>query len=178
MCCSTKKKIASALRELSADRSLSRITVQNVMDAANMKRQSFYYHFKDIYDVLHWIYRQEIIAPLSSSSLPFDQWVIYGYSLLNEDRSFYRKLFNYMPAGFSYEVNHELVSPRIAEILFETSDQEQLNEHQRFVVDFFSRALIGYITDFVNSRQPFNKDSAEEHLRCLLDTIGHPSADQ
>ena len=172
MCCSTKEKIASVLRELSADRSLKRITVQNVMDAADMKRQSFYYHFKDIHDVLLWIYRRDIVDPLSSSQLPFDQWVIYGYSLLDRDRGFYRKLLSYMQPDFPYELHQPLIKSRIAEMLFHTPQLETLNEQQCFVVDFFSRALISHLNDFVYSRRSFDADKATANIQCLLDTIG------
>ena len=48
MCCNTKLKIARALRELMCQRPLSKITVQDLMESAQMKRQSFYYHFQDI----------------------------------------------------------------------------------------------------------------------------------
>ena len=36
------------------ERPFHKITVQDLMNQANMKRQSFYYHFQDIYEVLEW----------------------------------------------------------------------------------------------------------------------------
>lgn len=37
-----------------------KITVQNITDKSKLNRQTFYYHFKDMYDLLEWIYRTEI----------------------------------------------------------------------------------------------------------------------
>ena len=54
----TKQRIAAALRQLMQERPLRKITVQDLMDRTQMKRQSFYYHFQDIRDVLAWICTQ------------------------------------------------------------------------------------------------------------------------
>ena len=55
MCYSTKKKIADCVRQLMKRKEISKITIGDIMEATGMSRQSFYYHFKDIYDVLEWI---------------------------------------------------------------------------------------------------------------------------
>ena len=49
---STRNDLADALRQLLSDRSLDKITVQNIADAANVSRKTFYYHFQDVYDLL------------------------------------------------------------------------------------------------------------------------------
>ena len=54
----------SALRQLMLERPLKKITVQDLMDRTQMKRQTFYYHFQDIYDVLVWICRRQLVEPL------------------------------------------------------------------------------------------------------------------
>ena len=69
MCCNTKQKIADAMRRQIMEKSFEKITVQNLMDATNMKRQSFYYHFQDTRDVLMWICEQELAQPLKRSNL-------------------------------------------------------------------------------------------------------------
>ena len=61
MCCNTKEKIATAVKELMRQKSIRKITVQDIMDETGMKRQSFYYHFQDIYDVIEWICFKELI---------------------------------------------------------------------------------------------------------------------
>ena len=177
MCCSTKEKIASVLRQLCTERSLQKITVQNLMDAANMKRQSFYYHFKDIQDVLLWIYEHEVLAPLSESDLPFEQWIIQFYALLDQDRAFYRKALSALQPEFPYEACNRLFCPRISALLYETTSLDTLDEHQRFVVKLFSRALFSHSNEFLNSRRPFDQEDALAHIRCLLETIGRPAAE-
>ena len=55
----TKKALASALKRLLAHKTLDKITVSDLTDQCGLNRQTFYYHFKDIYDLLEWIYRED-----------------------------------------------------------------------------------------------------------------------
>lgn len=52
MCDTTKRKIAECVKLLMRRKEISKITIQDIMNETHMSRQSFYYHFKDIYDVL------------------------------------------------------------------------------------------------------------------------------
>ncbi len=51
----TKKAIAVSLKDLMKKKSLAKITVSDIVKNCNLNRQTFYYHFKDKYDLLHWI---------------------------------------------------------------------------------------------------------------------------
>ena len=55
----TEQLIAEALKELMSNESFDRITVQELSYACGIKRQTFYYHFRDIYDLLTWIFLNE-----------------------------------------------------------------------------------------------------------------------
>ena len=55
----TKKVLAYALKSLMASRPLSKITVGDICEACDMNRKSFYYHFRDKYDLVNWIFYTE-----------------------------------------------------------------------------------------------------------------------
>ena len=55
----TEQLLADTLKELMSNESLDRITVQELSSACNIKRQTFYYHFRDIYDLLTWMFLNE-----------------------------------------------------------------------------------------------------------------------
>ena len=55
----TEQLLADTLKELMSNESFDRITVQELSSACNIKRQTFYYHFRDIYDLLTWIFLNE-----------------------------------------------------------------------------------------------------------------------
>ena len=49
----TKKQLRSALTQLLLEKDISRITVRDVADLADVNRGTFYAHYSDVYDLLH-----------------------------------------------------------------------------------------------------------------------------
>ena len=58
----TKKLFADALKKLMVTKSFAKIGVGDIAKACGMNRNSFYYHFKDKYELLNWIFFTEITS--------------------------------------------------------------------------------------------------------------------
>lgn len=56
----TKSLMAEALKKLIKDRPFSKITVQDIVAECNINRNTFYYHFENNYDLLSFVYEQEV----------------------------------------------------------------------------------------------------------------------
>ncbi|MDO5118274.1 MAG: TetR family transcriptional regulator [Eggerthellaceae bacterium] len=56
----TKKAMANALRECMQTSPIDRISIKEITDVCGLNRQTFYYHFKDIYDLIKWMYVYDI----------------------------------------------------------------------------------------------------------------------
>lgn len=56
----TKNQMAEALKKLIKDRPFSKITVQDIVAACNINRNTFYYHFENNYDLLSFTYSREV----------------------------------------------------------------------------------------------------------------------
>ena len=56
----TKKALAESLKALGAKKIFDKITVADITDYCGVNRQTFYYHFNDKYELLGWIYTQEL----------------------------------------------------------------------------------------------------------------------
>lgn len=52
----TKKALARSLKELLEHKPLNKITVTDITQQCGVNRQTFYYHFQDIYALMEWIY--------------------------------------------------------------------------------------------------------------------------
>ena len=61
----SKHALAAALKELMEKRPIDKITIQNITDRCGMRRQNFYYHFEDIYDLMRWMFQEDAIALLN-----------------------------------------------------------------------------------------------------------------
>lgn len=55
----TKKSLAVSLKKMLAQKPLEKIKVIDITEDCEVNRQTFYYHFKDIYDLLEWVYTNE-----------------------------------------------------------------------------------------------------------------------
>lgn len=51
----TKLLIAEKMSELIEKRSLDKITVKDLVEECGISRQTFYYHFQDLFDVVEWM---------------------------------------------------------------------------------------------------------------------------
>ena len=57
----TKLALASAMQRLMTEQPFERISVSDICAACGMSRKSFYYHFRDKYELVNWIYYTEFI---------------------------------------------------------------------------------------------------------------------
>ena len=62
----TKNALAASLKRLLSKKELSKITITNITEECGVNRQTFYYHFKDIYDLLEWIFTNEVIEEIDN----------------------------------------------------------------------------------------------------------------
>lgn len=58
----TKKALAASFKELMKAKAFEKIRISDICDGCDLNRKSFYYHFKDKYDLLNWIFDTEIEA--------------------------------------------------------------------------------------------------------------------
>ncbi len=59
MAIATKKLLADGLKELLKKKTLDKITVKELVATCGVNRQTFYYNFQDIYELLEWIFVEE-----------------------------------------------------------------------------------------------------------------------
>lgn len=39
-----------------AQKPFDKITIRNITELAGIRRQNFYYHFEDVYDLMRWMF--------------------------------------------------------------------------------------------------------------------------
>ena len=98
----TKQALSNALKELMEAQSFEKISVSDICEKCHMNRKSFYYHFRDKFDLANWTFDNEFVELIQKNEMDiarlpnsFDErWdsikVICDY--FYENRSFYRKL--------------------------------------------------------------------------------------
>ena len=59
MASNTKEALAAAMKKLLATKPVDKITVKDLVEECGVNRQTFYYHFDDVYDLLEWVFEQD-----------------------------------------------------------------------------------------------------------------------
>lgn len=90
----TKRALAQALKELMMTQPLDKISVSNICEQCGLNRKSFYYHFRDKYELVSWIYYTEFMETALKKQYR-DSWEFMDEicSYFYENRIFYRKCF-------------------------------------------------------------------------------------
>ena len=154
----TKQAMANTLKELLEEQPFEKIRVYDICDRCHMNRKSFYYHFRDKYDLVNWIFDTEFVAwmkthqPNDSEKVLSndDQWrsLEIACHYFYENRRFYRKVLSVQGQNSLSSHFRELLHPiqrfRIEELL----DQEEVPLMvYDFVVDGIDRAIELWILD-------------------------------
>lgn len=70
----TKQSISESLMMLLETHTIDKITVKDIVAECGVNRQTFYYHFRDIYDLLEWTLEENIQTFLAEHSILKDNW--------------------------------------------------------------------------------------------------------
>lgn len=65
----TKKRIAKSFKKLLTEQAFEKISVRQIMEDAGIRRQTFYNHFLDKYELLEWIFQTELREQIWNISL-------------------------------------------------------------------------------------------------------------
>ena len=90
----TKKAIAFALQELLHQKQLSKITVNDIAEHCNINRQTFYYHFQDINDLVEWICNESADKALKDKD-NYENWMdgfLSVFEIIQKDKIFFTNI--------------------------------------------------------------------------------------
>ncbi len=139
----TKRALATALRELMEEVPFDKIQVAHICERCDMNRKSFYYHFKDKYDLLNWIFDTEIITFIQghSGEEKLEQRVEALQDVCNyfyENRDFYRKALKIQGQNSFSEHFREYIMPLLKiRLVYLIEDSED-----DFALNFFTDAVV------------------------------------
>ena len=173
MCCETKVKIAATVRELLLTRPVSKITVQDVMQRADMTRQSFYYHFQDIYDVLEWDVRQKLHEQLTfRREQPFDAWCSEILDDMQSNQGLYRKISEALGRDKIQQLAAPYVSPQMARLLYgNDAFSRELTADEEIALDFAVRTMIDSFLSLTFSRARIDTDECVRRVQAIVNIL-------
>ena len=162
----TKRALSYAMKELMAERPMEKIKVRDIVERCNMTRQSFYYHFKDKYDLVNWIYYTEFFKDIQNS-LEIPSWDLIERicEFFYKNRIFYTNALNVRGQNsfseYFNEVMHSVFHSKLGEIY--ERDPDHL-----FYATFFADAIRVSITRWLLEGA---KKSPKEFVKLLKNAV-------
>lgn len=168
MCSDTKGRIAEAVEEMMLTKPVSKITIGSIMEQTQMKRQTFYYHYQDIYSVLEWIVECQLCVPLQyDETMDPEEWCRQALTLLRAKQPLLRQLSPALGREKLYRLTGGILRPQLARYLPEAEEQETFD----LVLDMLCYAVFCTLDSLVVSRTPLNVDACAKYLRALFSTM-------
>ena len=69
----TKRALEQSLKNLLLQKPLHKITISDIADDCGINRMTFYYHFKDIYDLVEWSCQEDAAKALAGKKT-YETW--------------------------------------------------------------------------------------------------------
>ncbi|ADH98462.1 dihydroxyacetone kinase transcriptional activator DhaS [Salisediminibacterium selenitireducens] len=146
----TKKIIAKSLKELMARQPFQKISVRDIMERAGLRRQTFYYHFQDKFELLTWIYQSETrehsidFFNYDEPERIFTHLLYYVY----DNREFYEKAIQvHEQNGFfqALSVHIESLYDRLISEWAKRDGFTLSDERREFIIRYYSKGFIGFV---------------------------------
>lgn len=147
----TKKALGNELKSLMLKKNINQISITELVNQCGLNRQTFYYHFADIYDLLQWIYQNEILLD-ENMEYTLENWCTILHTILinlKHQEKFVLATVKSLPLdkieGYVFKAFYEaLYYIFTSEIDLELSDQDKM-----LICKFYSYAFTGIVIDWI-----------------------------
>lgn len=147
----TKRVLAQSLKELMQKTPLSKISVGDITAHCGVNRNTFYYHFKDKYELVNWIYYTETLEQISGFT-DRDHWEEGLCKLclyMQENRKFYINALSVMGQNSFSEYLVDFYDNLLISCMEELPISPPPDEADvRFVARFYTYAFVGLINEW------------------------------
>ncbi|MDD3174294.1 MAG: dihydroxyacetone kinase transcriptional activator DhaS [Herbinix sp.] len=147
----TKRAIAEGIKELTKKKSFDKITVSDITEICGLNRQTFYYHFQDKYELVNWIYYNEIIS-IVTDDLTYENSIKKVLQMLTKMKTedyFYMNTLRASVKNEFEEYLFKVVSELFCDLISKIAKNTKMEEDEiRFIAEFYAFGMTGTITSW------------------------------
>ncbi len=156
----TKNALAEAMKELMQEKKFEKISVTDICEKCGMNRKSFYYHFRDKYDLVNWIFYVGFMDHINpqdyaeegnqSTGKPFllaEEALKYFYN----ERAFYKKALMIEGQNSFLDYFHDAVEPIFQYFLSDVLGGEKYSD---FFAMMICDAFVSGLVRWLESEEP------------------------
>ena len=148
----TKLALEAALKKELLTKSLDKITINELAEDCGISRMTFYYHFKDIYDLVEWACMEDAAKALANKKT-YDTWqqgFIQIFHAVRENKVFvmnvYRCVSREQVEKYLVPLTDQLIMGVIAE---RSAGMTVREEDKQFIAQVHSYSFVGLMLDWI-----------------------------
>ncbi len=151
----TKQAMHMALKKLIPTKAINKITIKDITDACGLNRQTFYYHFRDIYDLLEWSFQEEfrfLDDYLQKPDNTWEEFLTGAITYISQNKYLSQCIIDGVARDQLVLSLHNSIYERIKQIIIHiNADNPIPDQYLDFTARFYTYALSNYVFDWVRT---------------------------
>mgnify|MGYP004586680365 FL=1 len=163
----TKRALEQSLKNILLKKPLTKITVGDIAEDCGITRMTFYYHFKDIYDLVEWSCLEDAKRALDEKKTyeTWQQGLLQIFEAVQENKPFILNVYRCVHREQVEKYLQPLVDQLLLGVINEESDGLAVrDEDKRFIAQIYSYSFIGLMLDGI-------KDDMREDPRQIVNRL-------
>ena len=167
----TKRALEASLKKLLLQKPLNKITINDITEDCGVNRMTFYYHFKDIYDLVEWIMVEDAAKALENKPT-FDTWMEAFLDILHqvqENKVLVMNVYRSISREQVEQYLYKLLDPMLREFMERGMQEITVQDDDvQFIVDFYKYALVGMALEWIRKDMKEDPVRMTERLNILI----------
>ena len=150
----TKRALAASLKNMLLKKPLNKITINDIAEDCGINRMTFYYHFKDIYDLVEWTCEEDAAKALEGKNTynTWQQGFLNIFYAVLENKPFimnvYRSVSREQVEIYLYRVTYDLLIGVVNE---RSANMSVSEDDKKFIADFYKFAFVGIMLEWIKN---------------------------
>ena len=168
----TKYALENSLKKLLLQKPLNKITINDITEDCGINRMTFYYHFRDIYDLVEWVCMEDAKKALADNKTyeTWQQGFVRIFDAVRENKPFimnvYRCVSRERVEQFLYPQVYHLVRGVLDE---EVGDRSVSENDKEFIANFYKYGFVGLMLEWIRCNMRTKPEELVDQLSLLLE---------
>ncbi len=167
----TKQALEASLKNLLLQKPLNKITINDVAEDCGISRMTFYYHFKDIYDLVEWVCMEDAKQALAGKK-SYDTWqegFISIFQAVQKNKPFVMNVYRAVSRERIEQYLNPLIHNLILGVVEEKAKGMTVNEADRqFIAEFYEHAFLGVMLEWIGGNMKEDPAAIVERTSMVL----------
>ncbi len=148
----TKRALEASLKHLLLQKPLNKITINDIAEDCGINRMTFYYHFKDIYDLIEWSCEEDASRALAGKKTyeTWQQGLLQIFEAVLENKPFimnvYHSVSREQVENYLYKLTYNLMEGVVEE---QAQGMSVRTEDKTFIATVYKYVFVGLMLDWI-----------------------------